>query len=516
MNLAGVIAAHPADDAALVSRGEVTTYGELREQVDTVRAVLVGLGIVPGDRVAIVAGNTRHFVVAYLALLGAGIVAVPLNPSDPPSALTAELVVVGAVAVVVDPVGASAWAGVELGAVPSLRHVVWAGDGAGPADAAAAAVDAVVADAPPPVGPIDIVLDAAPAGDRAAIVDVPAGHLAALLFTSGTAGAPRAAMLTHANLLANIEQSSRRDGAVARTDVALCVLPLFHVFGLNVLLGQALAAGASVVLVQRFDPTTALETIAQRSVTIVAGAPPMFVAWCALADAPADAFASVRLVTSGAAALGVDTAETFRDRFGLPVREGYGLTEASPVVTTSVGMQPRSGTVGRALPGVDLRVVDSSGDDVEDGDPGELLVKGPNVFAGYWADAAATERVLVNGWLRTGDVVVMDDDGYVSIVDRVKDLVIVSGFNVFPAEVEEVIAAFPGVAEVAVIGVPHPHTGEAVKAYVVAKDGAELYEEPIIQHCLEHLARYKCPSKVMIVPEVPRSDAGKLLRRVLR
>ena len=509
MNLAGVIAEHPADDPALVSRGEVTTFGQLREQVDAARAVLVGLGIVPGDRVAIVAGNTRHFVVAYLALLGAGIVAVPLNPSDPPSALGAELVVVGAAAAVVDPVGASAWAGVELGAVPSLRHVVWAGDGAGPSTSAVAA-------GPTAEGPIDIVLDLAPGGERAAIVDVPDDHLAALLFTSGTAGAPRAAMLTHGNLLANIEQSSRRDGAVARTDVALCVLPLFHVFGLNVLLGQALAAGASVVLVQRFDPTTALETIAQRAVTIVAGAPPMFVAWCALVDAPADAFASVRLVTSGAAALGVDTSETFRDRFGVPVREGYGLTEASPIVTTSVGMQPRAGTVGRALPGVDLRVVDASGDDVEDGDPGELLVKGPNVFAGYWADPAATGRVLVNGWLRTGDLVVMDEDGYVSIVDRVKDLVIVSGFNVFPAEVEEVIAAFPGVAEVAVIGVPHPHTGEAVKAYVVAKDGAELYEEPIIQHCLDHLARYKCPAKVMIVPEVPRSDAGKLLRRVLR
>jgi long-chain acyl-CoA synthetase len=301
-----------------------------------------------------------------------------------------------------------------------------------------------------------------------------------------------------------------------RRDVVLCVLPLFHVFGLNVLLGQALAAGASVVLVQRFDPSTALETIAQRSVTVLAGAPPMFVAWCALADAPADAFRSVRLVTSGAATLGIETAEAFRDHFGLPVREGYGLTEASPVVTSSVGIQPRSGSVGRVLPGIEMRVVDANGEDVEDGDPGELYVKGPNVFAGYWHDQAATDRVLIDGWLRTGDVVLVDDDGYVSIVDRVKDLIIVSGFNVYPAEVEDVIATFPGVAEVAVIGVPHPHTGEAVKAYVVPAPGAELYEEPIIQHCLEHLARYKCPAKVLIVPEVPRTDAGKLLRRILR
>jgi long-chain acyl-CoA synthetase len=198
------------------------------------------------------------------------------------------------------------------------------------------------------------------------------------------------------------------------------------------------------------------------------------------------------------------------------VREGYGLTEASPVVTSSVGMQPRSGSVGRVLPGIAVRVVDAHGDDVEDGDPGELWVKGPNVFAGYWHDLAATERVLSDGWLHTGDVVLVDDDGYVSIVDRAKDLIIVSGFNVYPAEVEEVIAAYPGVAAVAVIGVPHPHTGEAVKAYVVPATGAELYEEPIIHHCLDHLARYKCPAKVLVVPAVPRSEAGKLLRRVLR
>jgi long-chain acyl-CoA synthetase len=153
---------------------------------------------------------------------------------------------------------------------------------------------------------------------------------------------------------------------------------------------------------------------------------------------------------------------------------------------------------------------------VLDGDPGEIWVRGPNVFAGYWHDDEATARVLVDGWLHTGDIAVMDDDGYLSLVDRAKDLIIVSGFNVYPAEVEQVIAEIDGVAEVAVVGVPHPHTGEAVKAYVVAAPGVELHEDPIIDHCHEHLARYKCPTKVLVVPELPHNAAGKVLRRILR
>ena len=496
MNLATIIEAHPDDAVAVLLRGEPTTYGQLRALVAGTRGGLAARGVGPGDRVALLCGNTRHFVVAYLAALGLGAVAVPLNPFDPSAALERELAEVGAVAVVVDGNGAAAWAGVDRATVPAVRLVVAAG------------VD---------VDGADVYFDELAAAAAVPLVDRGEADLAALLFTSGTAGAPRAAMLTHGSLLANIRQSQAVSGGLGAADVVYCVLPLHHVFGLNVALGQTLAGGGSIVLVQRFDPATALETIADRKVTVIPGAPPMWLSWASFADAPSDAFAGVRLALTGAAPLAAEIIKGFEDRFGLALREGYGLTEASPVVTTSVGIDPKPGSIGRVVPGVEVRLVDADGNDVLAGDPGEILVRGPNVFAGYWADEAASARVLDKaGWLHTGDVAVVDDAGYLWLVDRAKDLIIVSGFNVYPAEVEEIIAEHPGVAEAAVVGVPHPHTGEAVKAYVVARPGVELVEEQIVQHCADHLARYKCPTKVMIVEELPRNASGKLLRRILR
>jgi len=272
-----------------------------------------------------------------------------------------------------------------------------------------------------------------------------------------------------------------------------------------------------VVLVMRFDPSTALDTIAERGVTVIPGAPPMWTAWAALPDVQATAFVGVRLALSGAAKLPEDAADLLRERYGVIVREGYGLTEASPVVTTSVGLEARRGSIGRPLPGVTVRLVDNDGDEVPQGDAGEIWVRGENVFQGYWDDEAATRRALHgDGWLRTGDIAVEDDDGYLFLVDRAKDLIIVSGFNVFPAEVEEVLLQHPAVLEAAVVGVPHPHTGEAVKAYVVVAAGADVHEEELIAFCHGQLARYKCPTKVLVVDELPKGMGGKILRRILR
>ena len=242
------------------------------------------------------------------------------------------------------------------------------------------------------------------------------------------------------------------------------VVPLFHIFGLNVVLASALRSGATLVLVARFDAAAALETIRAEGVTVVPGVPTMWVAFAELADAPADAFATVRLAYSGAARLPLTTMQRVADRFGVTVAEGYGLTEASPIVTSSSGLVPQAGSVGAVLDGVELRVVDERGGDVLVGDAGEIWVRGDNVFEGYLDDPEATARVLSpDGWLRTGDIGYCDDDGRLYLVDRAKDLVIVSGFNVFPAEVEEVLAEHPAVADVGVVGVPHPQTGEAVQ-----------------------------------------------------
>ena len=495
MNLAHIIDGHDADHVAIISRGVETTYGELRDSVARVRGGLAELGVGAGDRVALLCGNGRYFVDTYLAVVGLGAVAVPLNPQSPSPEIEREVATVGASVVVVEPAAAAAWSGVDPAAVTSVRHVIATEPGSLQADSR---FDELVA-----AEPVDV-------------VEVEPDALAVLIFTSGTAGAPRAAMLSHGNLLANIHQGRAAAGQIDADDVVYGVLPMFHIFGLNVVLGLSLAKGATIVLVQRFDPSTALDTIRERAVTVIPGAPPLWLTFSHFDEAPTDSFASVRLALSGAAKMPDEAIRRLQTRFGLQLAEGYGLTEASPVITSSAGLPLKIGSVGKVLDGMSVRLVDESGDDVLQGDSGEIWVKGPNVFQGYLDDPEQTARVLTaDGWLRTGDIAVTDDDGYLYLVDRAKDLIIVSGFNVYPAEVEEVIAEHPAVAEVGVAGVPHPHTGEAVKAWVVVGDGMSVDEDTLIAWASARLARYKCPSKILFVEELPRNFSGKLLRRSL-
>jgi long-chain acyl-CoA synthetase len=496
VNLASAIDGHPPEAPALVGPAGVTTYGELRSQVAEIRGALVTRGVTPDDRVAIVAANNRFFVAAYLGVLGAGGVAVPLNPLSPPPELDRELTLVGARLALVDDTGGSAFGG-EVVTGPADLDVVAIGELAG--------------------------------GEPAPLAERADDDLAVLLFTSGTAGLPRAAMLTHGNLRANIDQiraatasgaGDPAQGPTTADDVALGVIPLFHIFGLNAVLGLALTVGASVVLVERFDPPATLALLAEHGITVVSGVPTMWRAW---ADLPspdagdANPMASVRLGVSGAAALEPALRGAIASRYGVVLAEGYGLTEASPVVTSGVGRQAPDGSIGLPLPGVLVRLIDRFGEDALVGDPGEVWVKGPNVFAGYWDDPEATRAALTDdGWLRTGDLAVVDDDGFLWLVDRTKDLIIVSGFNVVPAEVEAVLMGHPDVSEAAVVSVPDSRSGEAVKAFVVPVAGARIDEAGLVDYATRHLARYKCPSIVTFVDELPHGLTGKLLRRQLR
>ncbi|HEX3089494.1 MAG TPA: AMP-binding protein [Ilumatobacteraceae bacterium] len=505
MNLAHIIDGHAPDHVAIISRGVETTYGQLRDQVARVRGGLAKLGIGEGDRIALLCGNGLCFVETYLAAVGLGAVVVPMNPQSPAPEIAQEIATVGAKAVVVEPAAAAAWNGVDRAAIPTLRYVIAAERG--PVEAGPIKAGTVEADTS---------YDDLVAADPHDVVDVDPDMLALLIFTSGTAGSPRAAMLSHGNLLANIGQGRSAAGRIEADDIVYGVLPMFHIFGLNVVLGQSLYRGATVVLVQRFDPSTALDTIRERGVTVIPGAPPLWLAFSHFDDAPADSFASVRLALTGAAKMPEEAIRRLQDRFGLQLAEGYGLTEAGPVVTSSAGLPIKVGSVGKVLDGIAVRLVDEDGDDVLEGDAGEIWVKGPNVFQGYLDDREQTARVLTDDcWLRTGDIAVTDDDGYLFLVDRAKDLIIVSGFNVYPAEVEGVIAEHPAVAEVGVAGVPHPHTGEAVKAWVVTRDGMPVDEDTLIAWCTERLARYKSPSKILFVDQLPRNVSGKLLRRSL-
>lgn len=501
MNLAHLIDDHPADAVALISGDQRLTYGELREQVAAVRGGLSAQGIGAGDRVVIAAVNDTPFVVMYLATIGVGAVAIPVNPLSPPPELLRELVMVEPAAVVLDEISCPVWSMVPADQIPSSIRVVITSD-------RALADRCGIADA------VDVAT--LRAADAVPITEVDAAEIAAMLFTSGTAGSPRAAMLSHGNLRSNIDQSLSSPEHTEASDVVYGVLPMFHIFGLNVGLGVTLAAGATLVLATRFDMAEALSLIADHGVTIVPGAPPVWVAF-AESDAPADAFAGVRSAVSGASRLPVSVAERIEERFGITIAEGYGLTETAPVVTSSwaAGERPRYGSVGRSIPGVEIRLVNDAGEDVPVGDAGEILIKGPNVFVGYFRDPETTERVLADGWLHTGDVGMVDEDGWLYLVDRAKDLIIVSGFNVYPAEVEEVLNLHPDVSESGVIGLVDDLDNESIRAYVVPAAGASPSADALIEFASQHLARYKCPQSVVFVEQLPRNLSGKLVRRHL-
>jgi long-chain acyl-CoA synthetase len=424
-------------------------------------------------------------------------VVVPVNPLAPTPELAHELATTQARAAVVAPAAGGAFAELDRSELPDMELVI----------------ETVGVDLPGAV-----VLDDLLSSEPVPIVDRQPEDLAVLMFTSGTVGAPRAAMLSHGNLVTNLQQIQTSPGEVQEAeDVVFGLLPLFHIFGLNVVLDLSLLAGSCVLLVEEFDPSSAIDAIERHGVTVISGPPTM---WSALASQPGvspSSFASVRSAVSGAAKLTPEVRADVAERLGLDLSEGYGLTETSPVVASASGTDAPPGSIGPVLPGVELRVVDADGTDALIGDSGELWVRGPNVFSGYWRDPDATAAALTpDGWLRTGDIGVVDDDGFVYLVDRAKDLIIVSGFNVFPAEVEDVLLTHPSVAEAAVVGVPHPHTGEAVKAYVVVEPGTSVDEHDVMSFCADHLARYKCPSKVMFVDELPHNLTGKLLRRALR
>ena len=488
VNLADALlaAAHTTQDRPALVGSEPLTYAELAARAHRIAAQLTGT-VQPGDRVAIIAGNDPAFVAAYLGILHAGAVAVPLNPASPSHELAGELDAVAPALVLASSPHA------DLARRASSQR------------AGRAAVEVIA----------DDVGAGAPSPSTAREPADPA----VLLFTAGTAGAPKPAILTHGSLLANLEQMQAHPGLrLDADDVALGVLPLFHVYGLNVVIGLALRAGAAVSLVDHFHPAETLARVRADGVTVVAAVPAIFDAWLALdaASAPADAFVNVRLAVSGATKLDPATASAMHDRFGVSVHDGYGLTEASPVVTTTaVEPTPRPGSVGPPLPGVEVRLLDAEGQPVLADDAGEIVVRGPNVFAGYWNDPAATDAVLVDGWLHTGDIAVADADGWLTIVDRAKDVVIVSGFNVFPGEVEAALSTHTDVADVAVVGEPHPRTGETVVAFVVAQPGAHPDPVELLRHAGRQLARYKLPTRVELVPELPRAIGGKVMRRAL-
>lgn len=482
-DLVKIAAEATPDKPAIIINARITTWSELDRRVRAVAGGLTAMRLDRGDRVLIVLGNSLEFVATYFGVLRAGMVAVPINSSYTAPEIEIILRSSGARLAVTDPnshAAVSQAAGhdvsvIEVGSDDWRRFTVGS--------------------TPPPV------------------MDTDPESLAVLIYTAGTSGTPKGAMLTHRALLANLDQLSALDDPAPMTadDIGLIVLPMFHIFALNAALGLVAKHGATAVISERFDPIESLQLIQSQKITNIAGAPPMYIAWSTIPGVE-KAMSSVRVLISGAAPLMPAIHQQF-ETLGLIIWEGYGMTEASPAITFSAGVS-KPGSVGKPVPGCEVKLIDARGNEVHEGDPGEILVRGPNLFSGYWPDGEGGPNE--EGWFNTGDVGLIDADGNLRLVDRRSDLILVSGFNVYPREIESVLGQAPGVAEVAVVGVPHPYTGEAVKATVVAEPGAQLNPEELVEFAQQRLARFKAPTIVEIVDELPHSVTGKIMKQSLK
>ena len=502
-------AAQEPDKIALseAATGRTVTWSALEELVQRVVQGLSDAGMVAGYRVMVATGNSVEFVAAYLGSLRAGMVVVPVNPRSATGELIRVLADSGTRMVVADSstiatvraaVGGLGDALESVGMEPGARpRIVTVGTTLAPGERG---WDQLVARLGSPT----------PAR-------VDPETLAVLLYTSGTSGRPRAAMLSHRALLANIDQVAQVDPPmITGQDVVMGVLPLFHVYGLNAVLGQVLRQHARLVLVNGFDPEGSLDLIEDEAISVVPVAPPVFAYWMQVPGLE-DRLGPVRLVLSGSAPLSPELTDAFSTRTGVAVHQGYGLTEAAPVVTSTLcSKDPTPRSVGAALPGIEIRLVDETGREPTDEDGGEIHLRGDNLFSGYWPDGA--DGPGEEGWWATGDVGYLDPSGDLYLVDRVKELVIVSGFNVYPSEVEDVISELTDVAEAAVIGVDDAETGEAVVAYVrpTPAGASDGLVDVVRRHCEERLAPFKQPSVIHVVQELPYTVTGKVQKGRLR
>jgi long-chain acyl-CoA synthetase len=455
MNLARILtdaATGHVERPALWVEGEALSYRELERLVAVAAGALAARGVSHGDRVALRLPNSTAFVAAYFGALRAGAVVVPLNPLLAPPEVEERVATSGAAHIVDEPL--------------------------------------------PEDGPVG---ELAEAGDR---------EPAVILFTSGTSGRPKGAILTHGGIRA-AARNALDAMALDPQDVVLGAAPFSHVLGQSSGLVSTFMAGAAVAIVPRFEPEQTLATMTATRTTILLGVPTMCIALCQAARG-AEALPPVRIAHVGGAAVPVEVGRDFERIFGGEVHEGYGLTELSGIATTTSPGEPRKpGSVGKPLGGTQIRIADSDERGV-----GEVQFRGPSVIPGYWESPAETAAAIdADGWLSTGDMGRLDEDGYLFLVDRKKELIIRGGYNVFPREVEEALYAHPAVLEAAVVGVPHETLGEEVAALVVLRPGAEPTAEELTAWTRARVAAYKYPRRVVFVDELPKGPTGKILKR---
>jgi long-chain acyl-CoA synthetase len=485
-----------------------TTYQQLDAAVTKFASGLEKMGVKQGDHIALLLGNSPYFVIGMYGALRLGATVIPINPIYTPDEI-GYIINNGDVKVVV---------GLDLllpliekmnPLLPKVEHYI-------------------ICDTPkesqkefplenltvfPKLKSFSTVLT----NGQLDFVEpeLKDNDVALILYTSGTTGKPKGAMLTHNNLFSNAKDVSDYL-KMNESDRVITVLPMFHVFCLTVALNAPLMNGATMLIISRFSPTEVFQVAQKYDATVFAGVPTMYNFLLQFPDGNPDDLKSLRLCISGGASMPVALLKNFEQKFNVAISEGYGLSEASPVTTFNPLDRPRKpGSIGTSIINVENKVVNELGEEVPVGQVGELIVRGPNVMKGYYKLPEDTEVTIRNGWLYTGDLATMDDEGYFYIVDRKKDMIIVGGYNVYPREVEEVLYNHPEVVEVAVLGVPDQNLGESVRCYVVSKN-PELTESDLLEYCSEHLAKYKVPSGMDFLEELPKNTTGKILRRALK
>ncbi|WP_181779931.1 long-chain-fatty-acid--CoA ligase [Pseudonocardia pini] len=462
----------------------VLDYTALHAAAAAVAGDLRERGVEPGDRVGLVLPNVPAYPVLFYGALLAGAVVVPMNPL-----LKAREV--------------------EYYLNDSGMKVVYGWDGSGDVVPTAAEAVGITGIVVPATGPTE--LGGTPVEEPVERAD---DDTAVILYTSGTTGQPKGAELTHHNMASNAATTVETLIEIGPEDVIMGCLPLFHVFGLTCGLNAAVRAGATLTLIPRFDPAKALTVVGRDEVTVFEGVPTMYAAMLHSPDAGEADMSSLRTCITGGSAMPVEILRSFEKEFGCEVFEGYGLSETSPVASfNQPGHERKPGTIGFQVRGCEMRVVDDDGVDVADGEPGEIAIRGENLMKGYWNRPEATAESIPDGWFRTGDIATKDADGYYTIVDRKKDLIIRGGYNVYPREVEETLYEHPAVAEAAVIGIKHADLGEEIGAAVALKPGAEADPEELKSFVRERLAAYKYPRSVWLVESLPKGPTGKILRR---
>ncbi|HEV2371749.1 MAG TPA: long-chain fatty acid--CoA ligase [Streptosporangiaceae bacterium] len=508
LNLAVVLedsARQVPERVAVVHGGARMTYAELDAAASQVAGALAARGIGRADRVALSCPNLPYFPVVYFGILKAGATVVPLNTLLTEREIAYHLADSAARAYFCFegtpelPMGKVGFAASQ--AAPECEHFVLltADPGAAPPSPEVETLAEFTHRQP-------VTFTTAPTAET---------DTAVILYTSGTTGQPKGAELTHSNMVQNALMANRLFGLEAH-DVHLLALPLFHSFGQSVQMNQGFSNGATLVLMSRFDANQALALMEREKVTFFAGVPTMYHALLNCAGTERIA-GQVRVAVSGGAALPVEVLRQFEERFRVPILEGYGLSETSPVATFNrVGRPRKPGTVGLPAWGIEVKTVSYDGSAAAVDEPGEVAIRGHNVMKGYFQRPEATAAAIDSeGWFHTGDIGVIDADGYLAIVDRKKDMIIRGGFNVYPRELEEVLLTHSEVSLAAVVGVPHPSHGEEVKAFVVRTPGATITETELITWCKGYMAAYKYPRIVEFRDSFPMTATGKILKREL-